>query len=76
MTCTCPSIRCPIHGEPVPPGLESWDVPEEGLTIPEFIREHRRRQEAALRPCAACQGTGVYWNGDSVVPCELCGRKP
>ena len=46
MDCTCPSIRCPIHGEPLPDENEiAWEMAlEEELGIPEFIREHGKEE--------------------------------
>lgn len=39
MGCTCPDIRCPIHGEPLPESIVVFD--ESDLDVPEFIRRQR-----------------------------------
>lgn len=41
--CICPNIWCPIHGEPVP-DLRPIELPE-GLEIPDFIRNHRSKDD-------------------------------
>lgn len=69
--CTCPSVRCPIHGEPLPEPTETCEI-----DIPAFIREHRMKEQG-IGPCEACGAKGGGWvrlplGGSHWAICSAC----